>query len=251
MSQDEQLKPDPAWASASDQEDTQVQQPASVPPATSRVHTLEELRAARSDGEDEDEPDFTFSELQEALGDESHPRHDEAVEVNRAMAERLRPRLLALNESVLRQIMPSMDLLRGPRLSSILSDTSALSAVSAAETAAAVPKIEIPKVNLPKVPTVPSYSIPERPEIDYEGIEEAARLRADREAQQDEQAALSLEVQQSMAAQLELLGQRMKGVEDEIRNGNSSSGKVAGWTLLVAVLTLLASVVLGWVGLVK
>ncbi|MFB7284372.1 hypothetical protein ACIA0Z_07860 [Micrococcus luteus] len=252
MSQDEQLTPDPAWVSASDQEDTEVEQPASVPPATSFVHTLEELRAARSDGEDEDEPDFTFSELQEALGDESHPRHDEAVKANRAMAERLRPRLLALNESVLRQIMPSMDLMRGLRLSSsILSDTSALSAVSAAATAAAVPKIEIPKVNLPKAPTVPSYSIPEPPEIDYEGIEEAARLRADREAQQDEQAALSLEVQQSMAAQLELLGQRMEGVEGEIRNGNSSSGKVAGWTLLVAVFTLLATVVLGWVGLVK
>ncbi|MEV8357446.1 hypothetical protein AB0P30_11565 [Micrococcus luteus] len=201
VSQNEQPNSDPAWASARDQEDTQVQQPDSVPPATSRLHTLEALRAARSDGEDEDEPNFTFSELQEALGDESHPRHDEAVEANRVMAERLHPRLLALNESVLRQVMPSMDLMRGLRLSSsILPDTSALSAASAAATAAAVPRIDIPKVNLPKAPTVPSYSIPEPPEIAYEGIEEAARLRADREAQQDEQAALSLEVQQSMAA---------------------------------------------------
>lgn len=179
----------------------------------------------------EDEPDFTFSELQETLGDESHPRHDEAVEANRTMAERLRPRLLALNDSVLRQVMPSMDLMRGLRLSSsILPDTSALSAASAAATATAVPKIDIPKVNLPKAPTVPSHSISGLPEFDYEGMEEATRLRADREAQQDEQAALSLEVQQSMAVQLELLGKRMEGAEGEIRKGNSSSSKAAGWT---------------------
>ena len=43
----------------------------------------------------------------------------------------------------------------------------------------------------------------------------------------------------------------MEGVEGEIRKGNCRSSKVAGWTLLVAVLTLLATIVLSWVSLVQ
>lgn len=69
-----------------------------------------------------------------------------------------------------------------------------------------VPKFEMLKFETPISPKIPTFRAPE---IDTEGISEAARLHAEREAWQDEQTTLSLEVQQSMAARLETLGQRL------------------------------------------
>ncbi len=57
------------------------------------------------------------------------------------------------------------------------------------------------KFETPISPKIPTFRAPE---IDTEGISEAARLHAEREAWQDEQTTLSLEVQQSMAARLEM-----------------------------------------------
>ena len=50
---------------------------------------------------------MTLREMQEAINDESHPRHEEALRQSKKLADALKPAMQALNERVAEQISRS------------------------------------------------------------------------------------------------------------------------------------------------
>ena len=79
-----------------------------------------------------------------------------------------------------------------------------------------------------------------------EQMEQAAREmaeeRAERLAIEDRRAEQTLDVLVSMDAKLSQLDSRIESVDSRIATGNTSSSKVAKWTIAVAALTLLATI---------
>lgn len=242
----------------------EVPQEPETPPEESqaprgRVMPTEELRE-RSGRSALSETDMTLEEVSEALRDEDHPRHAEAVEINRETAERLKPTLAALNESIRASVLPTMNVLKGwkpPTLSQevtramvpLLKDQEAL-----ASRLRPVSQPELPdELTRTFAPPTPAVGLEET----HESTIATAKARAEREARQDEQAELSLQALQSMAALLEqaqaearATRSEMEAVKRKISEGNESATEDARGMLQVGVLTLVAtlgSIFITWV----
>lgn len=218
-----------------------------------RVISIEELRE-RSGRSALRKTDMTFEEVSEALKDENHPRHAEAVEINRETAEMLKPTLAALNESIRTSVLPTVNVLKGWKAPTLSQEV--MRAVVPPMKDREVLASRLRPVSLPELPEEFTRPVaPPTPAVDLEELHESmnasARARAEREVKQDEQAELSLQALRSMAALLEqaqaeaaATRSEMEAVKREISEGNKSGGKLMFWTLIAACLTLLATVVL-------
>lgn len=172
------------------------------------------------------EQPMTMRELREAAEDESHPRHAEAVQRNKELADQLRPamdRLRKTMTSSVPQIMPKVDFA----------------------------KLDLPETGFTKfdssMPITEQHqrwhsSIREQHEELQEILDASARARAERQEMKDKQTQQTLAVLASVDAHLALLNSRIKDVGARIEAGNTSSSKMAKWTIAVAVLTLLTTI---------
>lgn len=187
---------------------------------------------------------MTLREMQQAIEDETHPRHEEAVRRNKELVEQLRPALESLQKTVIAQsgITESM-------------------AKFQSTIAASMPKIDIPRFVMPKVDmpslvetqvALPSFrnyqaemlrTMQENEDRLAEATREMAEERAERMAIEDRRAEQTLDVLVSMDAKLSQLDSRIESVDTRIATGNTSSSNVAKWTIAVAALTLLATIV--------
>lgn len=226
-----------------------------------RVISIEDLRE-RTGRMAMSETDMTVREVADALRDENHPRHAEAVEINRETAEMLRPTLDALTKSVTGSINPAASLMRSMRPPS-WPKIPGVPASEAPQNAGTTSDPTTPNLLDMVGPPVEKIRGPSQPMIDTmeltADIEAANRRRWEREAQQDEQAELSVQTLLAMAALLEQTQAEAKAtrseieaVKGEIIQGNRSGGRLMLWTLIVAGLTLLATigipVVSRWLG---
>ena len=162
---------------------------------------------------------MTLDEVSEALEDEDHPRHAEAVEVNREMAAMLQPRLEALTKSVMGNVNPTASLMRSMRPPS-LPKIPGSPVSEALHNAEALSERMMPKPLDLTGPSIEKILGPPPPRLDTTelaaDIEAANRHRWEREAKQDEQAELSVQTLQAMAALLEQAQAEAKATRTEM-----------------------------------
>ncbi|KGF15506.1 hypothetical protein [Corynebacterium freneyi] len=191
---------------------------------------------AQNDGENNgtsaELPPMTLPEIQAALNDESHPRYTEALRIAATTAKNLDPSLQKYRESLDSQInvREIIDEITKPRVFDW------------------APKVKGPVGGRDVTP----YVLPSPPVVEpdtfvddewLDGVEEAQRERAERERRQDDTAEASLEALQAVSANLQLLNQKLTDVEKHLDSGNKASGRLGWATLIVAVATLIATVV--------
>lgn len=190
-------------------------------PDDERVHDLSDYEWEAS------ESDMTMDELKEALEDESHPRHIEAVEINKDLADKLAPLLAKLRESVI-----------GPRTKAIQEMVKAS-------------QISTPKFEPPVMPAVAQARAMEdfargqqaQMEEFHESMRKTQKAKAERLHRDDERSERTLAVLESMDANLRQLNMRIESVDTQIQKGNASGDRSFRWTLTVGVLTLIATMV--------
>jgi hypothetical protein len=196
--------------------------------------------------------EMTFGEMREALADENHPRHAEALQQGKSMSTKLGPAMEELKRSL--TSMTGISQLAGgvkiPSISSLVAPTTMAGIVKATEpiiSSADVPPACDALQFAPPVAQVPSF--------DYDEISdsfaEAAREKEARQKRQDRVAADSLEVLQVMAASIQQLDQRMGDVEQRLVENNTSAVdssrktiNIASWTLFATVMSILATIIL-------
>ncbi|WOO94253.1 hypothetical protein [Actinomyces urogenitalis] len=171
---------------------------------------------------------MTMAELREALDDEHHPRHSEALRLNDELAKQIRPALAQLQE-----------LNQG--VSNALSG--------------AVARIRLPSIAMPEIPFhAHEYEYQRRRAESFreqqtyldrlaETAAEDAEEAHHRQELEDQRAQQTLAVLMSMEASLRRLSTRTDDLGEQIRSGNTSSSKAARWTIIIAALTLLATIV--------
>lgn len=169
---------------------------------------------------------MTMRELREAAEDESHLRHAEALQRNKELADQLRPAMDRLRKTLtssVPQIMPKVDFA----------------------------KLDLPETGFTKfdssMPITEQHqrwqsSMREQHEELQKILDASARAGAERQEMKDQQTQQTLEVLASMDAHLTQLNSRIKDVGARIEVGNTSSSKMAKWTIAVAVLTLLTTI---------
>lgn len=174
----------------------------------------------------ENEQPMTMRELREAAEDKSHPRHAEAVQRNKELAEHLKP---------------AMDRLRQTMAASIPTVTPSVEFIKHTIPTSVIPKFEL------ETPMTEQHrkwqnSVREQQEQLERALDASAKAGIERQEMEDQRADQTLEVLASMDAQLSQLNNRIKAVDAQIEAGNTSASKMAGRTITVAVLTLLATV---------
>lgn len=186
---------------------------------------------------------MSLRELQEAVEDESHPRHAMAVQCNKELAEQMKPAIERLRQTVLEQ-------------SGMRESLTRIQETVAKATIFSVPRVDLPKFGVSKFdmskldianPVIEQnqrwqHTMHEQQEELEQEITASAEAHAERQRVEDQRAEQTLGVLVSMEAHLVQLNDRIQSVDARIEAGNATSSKVAGWTILVAVLTLLATV---------
>lgn len=182
---------------------------------------------------DEDGPVMTLRELREAVEDESHPRHAYAVKRQAELAERLRPAIAKLQESMLDQsgVKEAMNKFNSRIAQKI-------------KTGVDFNQVFGPSIDLP---ISPSSKLVQQVNEPYSEIAEAAarsaEAREQRQQVEDRRAEDMLGVLISVDAQLGQLNSKIAGVDTQIREGNSSASRLTLLTLIIAALTLVATIV--------
>lgn len=190
---------------------------------------------------------MTLREMQEAINDESHPQHEEALRQSKKLADTLKPAMRALSERVAEQtsrikVPVSFD----PKVT-IQND-------SFKKIIESVPPIKdiISKVYIDDASAFPESAIVQPAnefqyrrnfEVTLDGIAEAVQERDERAERQVEMAAAQLDVLQTMAANLQQLNQKMESVDRRIDESNKSAGKASRWALIVGVSTLIVTII--------
>lgn len=186
---------------------------------------------------DEDGPVMTLRELREAVEDESHPRHAYAVKRQAELAERLRPAIAKLQESMLDQsgVKEAMNKFNSRIAQKI---------VPKIKTGVDFNQVFGPSIDLP---ISPSSKLVQQVNEPYSEIAEAAarsaEAREQRQQVEDRRAEDMLGVLISVDAQLGQLNSKIAGVDTQIREGNSSASRLTLLTLIIAALTLVATIV--------
>ena len=190
---------------------------------------------------------MTLREMQEAINDESHPQHEEALRQSKKLADALKPAMRALNERVAEQISrirvpvsfdPKMviqnDLFKklvesAPPMKDIISKVYIDDASAFPESAIVQPANE--------------FQYRRNYEVTLDGIAEAVHERDERAERQVEMAAAQLDVLQTMAANLQQLNQKIESVDQRIYESNKSADKASCWALIVGVSTLIVTII--------
>lgn len=197
--------------------------------------------------EGDDSVRMTLREMQEAINDESHPQHEEALRQNKKLADALKPAMQALNERVAEQIsrikVPvSFDpkvTIQNESFKKIVESTPSITDI-------------IPEVYTDDASVFPKSAIVQPAiesqyrrnfEVALDGITEAVQERDERAERQVEMAAAQLDVLQTMVANLQQLNQKMESVDRRIDESNKSAGKASAWTIGIGVLTLIFTIV--------
>lgn len=171
-------------------------------------------------------PPMTLPEIQAALRDDSHPRHEEALRHAADAAKNLAPSLKKLADSVASQVNAAdiMRQFRGQHDASLAREFMGPA------------RYEIPVRQVVDIPELDNTEL-------MDGMEAAMQAKAERERRQDATAEASLETMQAVAAQMQQLNEQMVEVDKRLTSGNKSSAQLGWATLIVAVATLIATVV--------
>ncbi len=190
---------------------------------------------------------MTLREMQEAINDESHPQHEEALRQSKKLADALKPAMRALNERVARQISrirvpvsfdPKM-VIQNESFKKIVESTPPMTSM-------------MPKIHMEHASVFPkSVFIPPTIEVQHrrnfeetlDNVADAVQERDERAERQVEMAAAQLDVLQTMAANLQQLNQKMESVDRRIDESNKSAGKASRWALIVGVSTLIVTTI--------
>ena len=171
-------------------------------------------------------PPMVLAEIQTALNDDTHPRHEEARCHAADAAKNLVPSLKKLADSVASQVNAGdiMSQFRGQHDASLAREL-----------------MDPTPYELPRRPVV------DIPELDntklMDGMEAALQAKAERERRQDATAEASLETMQAIAAQMLQLNEQMVEVDNLLESGNTSATIWNRWILVIAALTLIATVI--------
>lgn len=193
---------------------------------------------------------MTLKEMQDAIDDDSHPQHEEALLQSKKLAETMMPALQSLQKQVTAQLDMSKMFpdIKFPSLQN-------LGLMGANETlmksiGSLIPKPDLlPKMGWEAKLGESAYTPPiiEPMHRDFEeladSIAEAAREREERAEHQVEVAAAQLDTLQAMAANLQQLNQQMESVDQRLSQSNKSDGRAFGWTIAVGTLTLAATII--------
>ncbi|MGL4832665.1 MAG: hypothetical protein ACRCWS_08860, partial [Propionibacteriaceae bacterium] len=191
-----------------------------------------------------------LKEMQEAIDDESHPQHEEALRQSKKLADSMMPALESLRKQMSSQFDMSSALKRIK-----LSTTQSLGITGLSETVmkgigSANPKDALPKMDRGSTLSKSAYTptvidsgyVQDLGEI-TDSIAEAALEREERAERQVEMAAAQLDTLQAMAANLQQLNQQMESVDQRLSQSNKSDGRSFGWTIMVGALTLVATII--------
>ena len=190
---------------------------------------------------------MTLREMQEAINDESHPRHEEALRQSKKLADALKPAMQALNERVAEQISRS-------RAAVSFDPKVAIQNESFKKIFESTPSITdvIPKVYTGDASVFPGSAMVQPAiesqyrrnfEVALDGIADAVQERDERAERQVEMTAAQLDVLQTMAANIQQLNQKMESVDRRIYESNKSSGKASAWTICIGAWTLAITIV--------
>lgn len=190
---------------------------------------------------------MTLREMQEAINEESHPQHEEALRQSKKLADALKPAMRALNERVAEQISrirvpvsfdPKM-VIQNESFKKIVESTPSITDI-------------IPKVYTDDASVFPKSAIVQ-PAIEsqyrrnfeetLDNVADAVQERDERAERQVEMAAAQLDVLQTMVANLQQLNQKMESVDRRIDESNKSAGKASRWALIVGVSTLIVTTI--------
>lgn len=211
-------------------------------------------RGAAAEGPESSSPSskMTFGEMRDALADENHPRHDEAIQQGKRMSTELGPAMEELKKSL--SIPPGISQFAGnfKDLSVSARDASTALVDSVKAIQPIISSVDVPPENdaLQFTPPVAHVSSFDFDEINEE-LNEAVREKEARQQRNDKIAADSLEVLQAMAASIQQLDQKLGDVEQRLiendMTAKDSSGKtitIAAWTLFSTVLGIAVATVL-------
>lgn len=197
--------------------------------------------------EGDDSVRMTLREMQEAINDESHPQHEEALRQSKKLADALKPAMRALNERVAEQISRiRVPVSFDPKV--VIQNDSFKKLVES------VPPMKdiISKVYIDDASAFPESAIVQPAnefqyrrnfEVTLAEIAEAVQERDERDERQVEMAAAQLDVLQTMAANLQQLNQKMESVDQRIYESNKSADKASCWALTVGVSTLIVTII--------
>ncbi|WP_143222646.1 hypothetical protein [Actinomyces oris] len=190
---------------------------------------------------------MTLREMQEAINDESHPQHEEALRQSKKLADALKPAMRALNERVAEQISRiRVPVSFDPKV--VIQNESFKKIVESVPPTTDI----LPKVYADDASMIPRSAIVQPAiesqyrrnfEVELDGIAEAVQERDERAESQVEMTAAQLDVLQAMAANIQQLNQKMESVDRRIYESNKSAGKASAWTICIGAWTLAITIV--------
>lgn len=186
---------------------------------------------------------MTVREAKEALADESHPRHAEALKHQKELAKRLAP--------LIENLQQTQNLLETDKSAEELK--TALKRLNPSLFAGTDPtNFGFPKVNTQDFGTAESEAsetkqlrrwAQDRQEELQRQAEIIAEETARRQELEDQRAQQTIDVLRSVDAYLAQLNEQTASVDKRIDSGNADSKKSSRWTITVGILTLAATVV--------
>lgn len=190
---------------------------------------------------------MTLREMQEAINDESHPQHEEALKQSKKLADALKPAMQALNERVAEQISRIRAAVSFDPKVAIQNESFKKIVESVPPTTDILPKVYADDASMiPRSAIVqPAIESQYRRnfEVELDGIADAVQERDERAERQVEMAAAQLDVLQTMAANLQQLNQKIESVDQRIYESNKSADKASRWSLIVGGLTLMVTII--------
>lgn len=194
------------------------------------------------------ETSMTLQEMQQAIDDESHPLHKEALQQSKKLADTMTTALEALKRqtSIHLDLTSQLQALHLPTPQELSLDN--LTNYLNIGTTPKIPPIH--EVNLStehNVPTAPIYRPTVADQFDFEEelekIAEARREREAREESQFEMSAAQLETLNTMAANLQQLNHQMEKVHQRLSESNQGDDTSFKWTITIGTLTLAATII--------
>ena len=191
---------------------------------------------------------MTLQEMQQAIDDESHPLHKEALQQSKKLADTMTTALEALKRqtSIHLDLTSQLQALHLPTPQELSLDN--LTNYLNIGTTPKIPPIH--EVNLStehNVPTAPIYRPTVADQFDFEEelekIAEARREREAREESQFEMSAAQLETLNTMAANLQQLNHQMEKVHQRLSESNQGDDTSFKWTITIGALTLAATII--------
>ncbi|MFW0162036.1 hypothetical protein [Actinomyces sp. SKVG-SVH-4(1)] len=190
---------------------------------------------------------MTLREMQEAINDESHPQHEEALRRSKELADALKPAMRALNERVAEQISRIRVPVSFDPKAVIQNDSLKKIVESVPPAKDIIPQVyrDDASAFLESVNVQPDNEFQYRRnfEVTLAEIAEAVQERDERAERQVEMAAAQLDVLQTMAANLQQLNQKMESVDQRIYESSKSADKASCWALTVGVSTLVVTII--------